>query len=242
MCFAYKIVLQKQQTKNGKDFVFIYIFNYFCIIRYDFPLCKWLQLPQESLFTPFENNKFHDQPSNQQVDLCHDVASTLIRRCLDVECPLKYPLILLVGRETTPPFSKNLCFAAGAALKAPFLKNRLFFSIQERFKNWYIVFIKTCGIGQPVKFHLVSPFWTGSKMKWFLSYLWINVGNIIFRDTIKNHFISRTRGWLKFYRLSGVTFYDCVNTIYQFIKLFLDTKISTLRNMEPLSIVMAHTT
>ena len=30
----------------------------------------------------------------------------------------------------------------------------------------------------PVNIKLVSRFWTESKMKWFLSYLWINVGNI----------------------------------------------------------------
>ena len=31
---------------------------------------------------------------------------------------------------------------------------------------------------------------------------------------------------MKFYRLSGAKFYDCINTIYQFIKPFLDNKIS----------------
>ena len=31
---------------------------------------------------------------------------------------------------------------------------------------------------------------------------------------------------LKFYSLSGATFYDCINTIYQFIKSFLDNKMS----------------
>ena len=31
---------------------------------------------------------------------------------------------------------------------------------------------------------------------------------------------------MKFYRLSGATFYDCINTIYQFIKPFLDNKMS----------------
>ena len=29
---------------------------------------------------------------------------------------------------------------------------------------------------------------------------------------------------MKFYRLSDATFYDCINTIYQFIKPFLDKK------------------
>ena len=32
--------------------------------------------------------------------------------------------------------------------------------------------------------------------------------------------------WLLCYRLSDVTFYDCIDTIYQFIKTFLDNKIS----------------
>ena len=51
----------------------------------------------------------------------------------------------------------------------------------------------------------------------------------------KNHFISRMGVELKFYRLSGAAFYDCINTIYQFIKPFLYDKMSILRNMEPLS-------
>ena len=42
----------------------------------------------------------------------------------------------------------------------------------------------------------------------------------------KNHFISRTRDKLKFYRLWGATFYDCINNIHQFIKPFLDYKMS----------------
>ena len=39
---------------------------------------------------------------------------------------------------------------------------------------------------------------------------------------------------MKFYRLSDATFYDCINTTYQFIKPFLDKKCLFLRNMEPL--------
>ena len=31
---------------------------------------------------------------------------------------------------------------------------------------------------------------------------------------------------MKFYRLSGSTFYNCINTIYLFIKPFLDNKMS----------------
>ena len=42
----------------------------------------------------------------------------------------------------------------------------------------------------------------------------------------KNHFISRMRDKLKFYRLSSATFYDCITVIYQFIKSFLDNKMS----------------
>ena len=51
-----------------------------------------------------------------------------------------------------------------------------------------------------------------------LSYLWINVGNI--------NISFQEWDYLKFYRLSGATFYDCINTIYQFIKPFLDNKVS----------------
>ena len=42
------------------------------------------------------------------------------------------------------------------------------------------------------------------------------------------HFLSssKTRDELKFYRLSDATFYDRINTIYQFIKPFLDNKMS----------------
>ena len=34
------------------------------------------------------------------------------------------------------------------------------------------------------------------------------------------------RDKLKFYRPSGTTFYDCINTIYKFIKPFLGNKLS----------------
>ena len=64
------------------------------------------------------------------------------------------------------------------------------------------------------------------------------LATLIQRYDKKNHFISRTRDLLKFYRLSGATFYACVNTIFQFIKDFLDDKISIFlgfRNMEPLT-------
>ena len=51
-------------------------------------------------------------------------------------------------------------------------------------------------------------------------------------DMIENHFIFYPVQELetnKFYRLSGpgATFYDFINTIYQFIEPFLDNKMST---------------
>ena len=48
----------------------------------------------------------------------------------------------------------------------------------------------------------------------------------------KNQIFQERETKLKFYRLSDVLFYDCINTIYQFIKPFLDNIISILRNME----------
>ena len=42
---------------------------------------------------------------------------------------------------------------------------------------------------------------------------------------INNHFIFDPVQE-PFYWLSGATFYDCINTIYQFIKPFLDNKMS----------------
>ena len=59
-------------------------------------------------------------------------------------------------------------------------------------------------------------------MKWFLSYLWINVANIKSEIWNKNRFwsSSKTRDQVKFYRLSGATFNDRINTIYKFIKPF----------------------
>ena len=51
-----------------------------------------------------------------------------------------------------------------------------------------------CDIWQPVKFKLVSRFWTGS---FFLLYLWINVGNIFLRDMTKKiiSFQERENNW-----------------------------------------------
>ena len=58
-------------------------------------------------------------------------------------------------------------------------------------------------------------------MKWFLSYLWINVGNINSEIQIKIISFQERES-----RRSGATLYDCINTIYQFIKPFLDNKMS----------------
>ena len=60
----------------------------------------------------------------------------------------------------------------------------------------------------------------------------MNVGNItctLIQRCDKESFHFENRDKLKFYRLSGATFYDCINTIiymYQFIKPFLDNKMS----------------
>ena len=41
----------------------------------------------------------------------------------------------------------------------------------------------------------------------------------------QNSFHFKNDRLTEFYRLSGATFYDCINTIYQFIKPFLDNKM-----------------
>ena len=56
---------------------------------------------------------------------------------------------------------------------------------------------------------------------------------------ITNHFISRTRDKLKLYGLSGTTFYDCINTIYQFIKPFLDNKMSIFEEYGTINLSVA---
>ena len=97
-------------------------------------------------------------------------------------------------------------------LKAPYSSKIDIFFIQERFNNliYSINTIIKCGIWEPVKFQLVSC---------------LLLATLIQRHD-KNHFILRTRDLLKFYRQSGATCYDCINTIYQFIKPFLDIKMS----------------
>ena len=49
---------------------------------------------------------------------------------------------------------------------------------------------------------------------------------------IKNHFIFDPVQELKFYRLLSATCYDCINTIYQFSKSFLDDKMSIFDEYE----------
>ena len=115
-----------------------------------------------------------------------------------------------------------------------FLKNRHFFlSKKGLIKLIYSIdTIIKCDIWQPVKFQLVSRFWTGSKMKWFLSYLWINVGNI--NSELRYKIIS-FQEWETNCSFTVCHFYDCINTIYQFmialipyiiLKPFLDNKMS----------------
>ena len=45
---------------------------------------------------------------------------------------------------------------------------------------------------------------------------------------------------LKFYRLPDATFYDRINTVYQFIKPFLDKKCLFLRNTESLKLIISY--
>ena len=61
--------------------------------------------------------------------------------------------------------------------KAPYSSKSSHSIIQERFDKliYSINTIIKCGIWQPVKFQLVSRFWTGSKQKWFFL---LFVGNI----------------------------------------------------------------
>ena len=50
--------------------------------------------------------------------------------------------------------------------------------------------------------------------------------NSLYLACNEKHFISSPRDFLKFYRLSAAAFYACINIIYQFIKSFLDDKMS----------------
>ena len=119
-----------------------------------------------------------------------------------------------------------LYFNALEKFKAPYSSKIDIFFIQERF-NELIYGINTIikyGIWQPVKFKVVSRFWTGSKMKWFLSYLYLLVTLIQRYD--KNHFISFQERQTIWNFTGCATSFDGINTIYQFIKPVLDNKRS----------------
>ena len=60
------------------------------------------------------------------------------------------------------------------------------------------------------------------KKRFFYRISELMLPTLIQRYDKTNYFISRT----KCYRLSGAKFYDCINTIYPFIKPFLDNKMS----------------
>ena len=124
-------------------------------------------------------------------------------------------------------------------LGSAFLK-KWHFVIKERF-NYLIYGVNTiikCGAWHSVKFRLVTHSW--NEMLFFslnhcISEL-ILPTLIQWYDKKSFHFwsSSKTRDKLKFYRLSDATFYDPVNTTYQFNKPFLDEKCLFLRTMEPL--------
>ena len=67
--------------------------------------------------------------------------------------------------------------------------------------------------------------WINNEMI-FLSYLWNNVATL-FQRYDKKSFIFKKERQTEFYMLSCATFYDCTNSIYQFIKPFLDNKMFT---------------
>ena len=67
------------------------------------------------------------------------------------------------------------------------------------------------------------------KKKWndFYRISEIMLATLIRRCDKKSFYFKNDRE-TKFYRLSSATFYDCIHTIYQFIKPFLDNKMSIL--------------
>ena len=101
-----------------------------------------------------------------------------------------------------------------------FLKNR-YILFKKGLINCYRVLIdrKMC--------HLKA-----SKISVSLSFLnWIKNEMIFYRATLSQRYDKKIisfqeRETLKLYRLSCAIFYDCINTVYQFIKSFLDNKIS----------------
>ena len=79
-----------------------------------------------------------------------------------------------------------------------------------------------CGTWQPVKFQSVSRFWNEIS---FYGISELMLPTLIQRYDKKSfHFwsSSKTKYKQKFYMMSDATFYDRINTIYQFIKPFLN--------------------
>ena len=104
-----------------------------------------------------------------------------------------------------------------------FLKNRHFFFIQERF-NKLIYSINTiikCGLWQPVKFQLVSLFWTGSKIKW----LFYHISELLLATLIHWNFTGCQVPHLIIVLISYINL----------LQLFLIRKCLFLRNMEHLN-------
>ena len=87
-----------------------------------------------------------------------------------------------------------------------FLKNRHFI-IQERFNK--LIY----GIKNKIIFYHISDLMLPTLIQRY--------------DNKSFHFWSTSKTRLtEIYRLSGAIFYDCITTIYQFIKPFLDNKMS----------------
>ena len=79
-----------------------------------------------------------------------------------------YSKWLIIESKSVDQHCVYITFYSFTALKAPY-PSKIGIFLQERF-NKLIYSINTiikCSIKQPVKFQLVSRFWTESKMKWF---------------------------------------------------------------------------
>ena len=108
-----------------------------------------------------------------------------------------------------------------------FLKNRHFI-IQESFNQmtYGISIIIKCGTWQPVKIQLVSRSWN--------EMIFYRISELTLPTLIQRYDKKSFQFWssskmtdlLKFHRLSNAIFYDHFNTVYQFIKPFLDKKMS----------------
>ena len=118
----------------------------------------------------------------------------------------------------------------GKELKAPYsTKIDILLSKKGLIIDICINTIIKYGIWQPVKFQLVSRSWNEMFFFFRISELIIKFSTLIQRYD-KNHFVSdpvqkQGTNWY----LSDATFDDCINTIYQFIKPFLDKNVYFLR-------------